>query len=67
MAQIYGNVTKVLVDSTQGSNLRYLPLDKILQQSAAESSAAVAPSAPSAPATAPAPNDSRGRDGSRTR
>jgi membrane protease subunit HflK len=27
MQQVYGNVTKVLVDSRQGSNLLYLPLD----------------------------------------
>ena len=32
MQQIYSNVTKVLVDSRQGSNLLYLPLDKIIQQ-----------------------------------
>ena len=32
MQQIYTNVTKVLVDSRQGSNLLYLPLDKIMQQ-----------------------------------
>jgi membrane protease subunit HflK len=32
MQQIYSNVTKVLVDSKQGSNLLYLPLDKIMQQ-----------------------------------
>ncbi len=32
MQQIYANVTKVLVDSRQGSNLLYLPLDKIMQQ-----------------------------------
>lgn len=31
MQQIYGNVTKVLVESRQGSNLLYLPLDKIMQ------------------------------------
>ncbi len=31
MQQIYSNVTKVLVDSKQGSNLLYLPLDKIMQ------------------------------------
>jgi membrane protease subunit HflK len=31
MQQIYGNVTKVLIDSRQGSNLLYMPLDKILQ------------------------------------
>jgi membrane protease subunit HflK len=31
MQQIYTNVTKVMVDSRQGSNLLYLPLDKLLQ------------------------------------
>lgn len=31
MQQIYSNVTKVLVDSKQGSQLLYLPLDKLLQ------------------------------------
>ncbi len=34
MQQIYSNVTKVLVDSRQGSNLLYLPLDKIMQMPA---------------------------------
>ena len=31
MQQIYSNVTKVMIDSRQGSNLLYLPLDKIMQ------------------------------------
>ena len=31
MQQIYANTTKVLVDSKQGSNLLYLPLDKLMQ------------------------------------
>ncbi len=31
MQQIYSNVTKVMIDARQGSNLLYLPLDKILQ------------------------------------
>jgi len=31
MQQIYTNVTKVVVDSKQGSNLMYLPLDKLMQ------------------------------------
>src|SRR5690606_41210795 len=35
MQQIYSNVTKVLVESRQGSNLLYLPLDKLLQASGA--------------------------------
>ncbi len=35
MQQIYSNVSKVLVDSKQGSNLLYLPLDKLMQISGA--------------------------------
>ncbi|MFZ2306762.1 MAG: FtsH protease activity modulator HflK [Rhodoferax sp.] len=34
MQQIYGNVTKVLVDSRQGGNLLYLPLEKLMQMGA---------------------------------
>jgi membrane protease subunit HflK len=34
MQQVYSNVTKVMVESKQGSNLLYLPLDKIIQMSA---------------------------------
>ncbi len=68
MQQIYGNVTKVLVDSRQGSNLLYLPLDKIIQQSvqAADAPAAAAPAATPAPGPA-AGADTRTRDASRTR
>jgi len=70
MQQIYGNVTKVLVDSKQGSNLLYLPLDKIMQLSASEAAAqpAAAPAAPAVP-TLPAtsPLDARTRDGARSR
>ena len=32
MQQVYSNVTKVMVDSRSGSNLLYLPLDKLIQQ-----------------------------------
>ena len=32
MQQVYGNVTQVMVDSRSGSNLLYLPLDRLLQQ-----------------------------------
>jgi modulator of FtsH protease HflK len=35
MQQVYGNVSKVLVDSRQGSNLLYLPLDRLMQQAGA--------------------------------
>ncbi len=70
--QIYGNVTKVLVDSKQGSNLLYLPLDKLMQQ-AAQSAAPAAPAADSnAPAATGAANpgpaaDPRARDAQRSR
>ena len=35
MQEVYTNVTKVLVDSRNGSNLLYLPLDKIMQSAGA--------------------------------
>jgi membrane protease subunit HflK len=74
MQQMYSNVTKVMVDSKQGSNLLYLPLDKIIQMTGqvAEDTAAVPPAAtptaarPAASPTAAAP-DSRTRDAARTR
>jgi membrane protease subunit HflK len=70
MQQVYTNVTKVLVDSRQGSNLLYLPLDKIMQMSG-QPAAAAAPDASvpatSSPATDPAPLDARTRDAARTR
>lgn len=40
MQQMYSSVTKVLVDSRQGSNLLYMPLDKIMQMSASQGSGA---------------------------
>jgi membrane protease subunit HflK len=67
MQQIYSNVTKVLVDSKQGSNMLYLPLDKIMQQVAQTPAAATetpVPAAPVAPATS---TDSRSRDALRSR
>ena len=74
MQQVYSNVTKVVVDSKQGSNLLYLPLDKIMAQTQGGAPAGEAPSstsapAASAPAAAPAPSvpDARARDTSRTR
>ncbi len=71
MQQIYSNVTKVLVDSRQGSNLLYMPLDKIMQMSAQGadvSPVAVNPS-PATPAPVlPIPTpDARVRDAARTR
>jgi len=72
MQQVYSNVTKVVVDSKQGSNLLYLPLDKIMQQTqggAAAGDAAASSNASTTTAPAPAPSvpDARARDTSRTR
>ena len=78
MQQVYTNVTKVLVDSRQGSNLLYLPLDKIMQMTGpggaavgtevplsgnGSTSSAVVPSLP----TSSIPLDARTRDAARTR
>ncbi|WP_312526646.1 FtsH protease activity modulator HflK [Comamonas sp.] len=72
MQQVYSNVTKVVVDSKQGSNLLYLPLDKIMQQTqagaaAGDAAASSNASTTSAPAPAPSVPDARARDTSRTR
>ncbi len=72
MKEVYSNVSKVYVDSRNNSNLLYLPLDKLIQQTAA-ATAPVAGNAnstadanTSAP-TAPASLDVRSRDGQRGR
>ena len=74
MQQIYSNVTKVLVDSRQGSNLLYLPLDKIMQRvgqgtdGSSGSAGMAAPSAaPQAPAVSTEPPDPRSRESQRSR
>ena len=72
MQQVYSNVTKVLVESRQGSNLLYLPLDKLMQATG-QGGAAKAAVEPAGSATLPpvAPStstlDTRARDTSRTR
>lgn len=68
MQHIYGNVTKVLLDSRQGSNLLYLPLEKIMQQAVAPGNdGAVAVPNQIVPPASVAPNDARGREAARTR
>lgn len=74
MQEIYSSVTKVMVESRQGGNMLFLPLDKILQQVAAGGVAAPDATTPSAPATtAPSPSsstssaDPRNRDNARGR
>jgi membrane protease subunit HflK len=79
MQQIFSNTSKVMVDAKSGSNMLYLPLDKLIAQTAANSAAAGAKSGIAAPAQA-APQqevmqtldavrqrDSRSRDTSRDR
>ena len=67
--RIYSNTTKVLVDTKQGSNLLYLPLDKIIQQTNVGNAMANTPAAdatstnPNTVNTAPASGDARARDG----
>jgi len=74
--QVYSNVTKVLVDSRQGSNLLYLPLDKILQQTAGGGNGMTSPALPGvsvdgSPAGVPGvgnlPADARSRENLRSR
>lgn len=70
MQQIYSNVTKIMVDSKQGSNLLYLPLDKLIQmtgQVAQETAAVPAASTPSPANAAAAISDARARDAARDR
>jgi modulator of FtsH protease HflK len=71
MQQVFSNVSKVMVDSRSGSNLLYLPLDKLMQQAGAAATVAPAPTNVPTESTAapppPAGADARSRDGSRTR
>ena len=70
MQQVFSSVSKIMVDSRAGSNLLYLPLDKLLQTTAnAPSTASTATGAStSGPASnTPTPADARSRDGARTR
>ena len=68
MQQVYSSVSKVMVDSKSGSNLLYLPLDKLIQQT--NSTVTVSPPQPAAVPDAVPPtngNDLRSRDGQRSR
>ena len=51
MQQIFSNTTKLMVDSRAGNNLMYLPLDKLIAQSASDAAAG----RPGSPALAPTP------------
>jgi modulator of FtsH protease HflK len=69
MSGIYSNVTKVMVDTKAGSNLLYLPLDKLMQQAAQSPavSSSVTPPNSSAPAPAAPATTNNGNARSRER
>jgi modulator of FtsH protease HflK len=50
MQQIYSNTTKILIDSKQGNNLLYMPLDKLMQLSGSSGENITLPAAGTAPA-----------------
>ena len=69
MQQVYSNVSKVMVDSRNNSNLLYLPLDKLLQSGATQP-AVVTPNPAASevvPSTTVPSGDSRSRDNQRGR
>jgi membrane protease subunit HflK len=82
MQQIFSSASKVMVDAKSGSNLLYLPLDKLIAQAAATDAAAASARATAAAAAQPQPpaaailppeamptssRDARSRDSSRER
>lgn len=69
MQQVYSSATKVYVDQKSGGNLLFLPLDKIIQMSAAGAPPpAEVAQQPASDAPAPAaPADPRSRDALRSR
>ncbi|HNF67694.1 MAG TPA: FtsH protease activity modulator HflK, partial [Plasticicumulans sp.] len=73
MQQVYSNVSKVMIDSRSNSNLLYLPLDKLMQQTGGTAAAATptgaAPAAGDGSGSAASGTtlDPRSRDGQRGR
>ncbi|MDQ1832505.1 FtsH protease activity modulator HflK [Massilia scottii] len=79
MQQIFTSASKVMVDAKSGSNLLYLPLDKLISQTAANDAAVGAKSGPVQAAPLPLPTevlqpleqvrqrDNRSRESSRDR
>jgi modulator of FtsH protease HflK len=65
MQSVYSNVSKVMVESRSGSNLLYLPLDKLMQQAGA--TATTTPPPPPLADPAAQSVDVRSRDNARAR
>jgi membrane protease subunit HflK len=57
MQKIFENTSKVMIDAKSGSNLLYLPLDKLIQQTGADVA-----NRPAAPTTGAAPNSAAGSE-----
>jgi membrane protease subunit HflK len=74
MQQVLTNTSKIIIDQKSGSNLLYLPLDKLMQATGTGSGAvgetAMPPLTLPPPSSAPSSGagaDSRSRDSTRTR
>jgi membrane protease subunit HflK len=67
MREVYSNVSKVMVDVRGGSNLLYLPLDKLMQASGAQAPAAAGVAEPTPMTPAATVDTSRSRDNQRSR
>jgi membrane protease subunit HflK len=67
MQQIFSSTNKLLIDTHNNSQLLYLPLDKLLQQGAANALAAHAAAAVTPPAAGPADTADHARDNARSR
>ncbi|WP_036230154.1 FtsH protease activity modulator HflK [Methylibium sp. T29-B] len=67
MREVYSNVSKIMIESRTGSNLLYLPLDKLMQSAGATAAAAPAPALPTTESTGTSQNDVRSRDNQRSR
>jgi membrane protease subunit HflK len=67
MQQIFTNTTKVMVDAKTGNNKIYLPLDKLIAQSAAEAPKPAVTSPPPAPGAADPAAQTEGQRDSRSR
>ena len=67
MQQVYSSVTKVLVESRQGGNMLFLPLDRIMQQVAQGGVATPPDPAAVPPAAAPVPPAGAAAEAARNR
>lgn len=65
MQQVLGNSSKIIVDQKGGGNLLYLPLDKLMQQSAGD--AGLKPAQPEVPVSPVPEASTRSRDAFRSR